>query len=293
MTEMPQFATFGDLAARIGGWEGRHSIEAPLGALMRRGRHDEAQAALASYVALFPDAALQQVVRSFSADRLVIGGWDRFHAMVQHTGANVTAIALSGNVFDYCGSANHFSANHFSDSDRRHLQRVHLLCTYYADPHPEAGDPAGLAAHIDEHGVDWLGEFDEIDTTLWLNGAEPLMVAINGTGSRQSDRGSEAMMIVCAWWLMFHLHRAVARDLEQLDLGQSLPILVTAQDFSIEIASFYEASGDTDPRDFEAARPKDADEIRHKINQLEQELWAARKQRKKAGKTGRARLSRP
>jgi hypothetical protein len=279
MTAMPQFATFDALAERICGWEGRRSIEAPLGAMMRHGRHDEAEAALASYVALFPDAGLRQVVRSFTADRLVIGGWDRFHALARHTHAKVAAVALSGNVFDYRGPD-----IHLSDGERTHLQRVHLVCTYYDEPHPEADDPARLAAHIDEHGVNWLGEFDEIDTTLRLNGAEPLMVAINSTGSRGSDRSSQAMMFVCAWSLMFHLHRAVARDLAQLDFGASLPILVTAQDFSVEVASFYHASGATDPRDFEEARPKNADEIRHKIFQLEQELWAARKREKKRAK---------
>lgn len=288
MTAMPQFATFDDLADRVGGSDGRRSIEAPLGALMRRGRHDEAQAALASYVALIPDAALRQVVRSFSADRMVIGGWDGFHAMVEHSGANLAAIALSGNVFDYCGEA-----NHLSDSANSHLRRISLLCTYYTEPHPEAGNPARLAAHIDEQGVDWLGDFDEIDTALWINGAEPLTLAINSTGSRQKDRGSKAMMFVCAWWLMFHLHRAVARDLARLNFGGKLPILVTAQDFTVDIACFHEATGDTDPRDFEAARPKDPDEICRKMMQMAGELMAARKrERKRAKREERAYLDR-
>jgi len=92
---------------------------------------------------------------------------------------------------------------------------------------------------------------------------------------------------------MFHLHRAVARDLAQLDFGYDLPILVTAQDFTVEIASFHEASGSTDPRDFEAARPKDAEEIRDKIRQLEWELMSARRrERKRAKKEERAYLDR-
>jgi hypothetical protein len=288
MNAVPRFATFDSLAEAVRGHDGRRRIEASLAALLHRGDHAEAQAALASYIALFPDPALRQVVSSFSSDRLVIGGWDAFHGMARRYRAGLAAIAFSGNGLSYSEPV-----HYLAEAEYRKPERVLLVCTYYEETHPLAGDPAAMAAHLDQYGTYWINDFDEIHTTLWLNGADPMMAALNTLGSRSSDPDSEAMMFVCGCWLVFHLHRAVARDLAQLDFGCSLPILVTAQDFSVEIASLHEASGSTDPRDFEAARPKDADEIREKIRQLEWELMAARKrERKRAKKEEREYLDR-
>ncbi len=288
MNAVPRFATFDSLAEAVRGSDGRRRIEASLATLLHRGDHAGAQAALASYIALFPDPALRQVVSGFSSDRLVIGGWDGFHAMARRCRAALAAISFSGNGLTYSEPF-----HYFAEADSRKPERVLLVCTYYEERHPLTGDLAAMAADLDRDGAHWINDFDQIDTTLWLNGADPMMAALNMTGSRSSDRDSETMMFVCGWWLMFHLHRAVARDLTQLDFGYELPILVTAQDFTVEIASFHEASGSTDPRDFEAARPKDAEEIRDKIRQLEWELMSARRrERKRAKKEERAYLDR-
>lgn len=281
MTELPRFATFDRLAEAFGERRFAYQLADQLTALIRHKQADAAEAALSSYIALFPDAGLRQIVGTFSADRLVIAGWDKFFGGIRHNKACVAAIALSGHGTDYTGSRNHLDA-----TEQARPERIGLECYYYAEPHPMVGDLAALAGQLDEHGDSWYGDFDDIDVALMLNGADPMLAALRKVAA-QTDRDDPAgrvMLTICEWWLMLHVHRAVERDLAKLDFGRDFPVLVTSHDFGDGFASFYEASGDTDPRDFEAARPKDADEIRHEINQLERELWAARKREKKRAK---------
>lgn len=288
MTGIPHFATFEDLVEAVAGWEGRRRIEVPLGNLLRRGRHAKGEAALASYIDLFPDAALKQVVGKFSADRLVIGGWDRFHASVRRSRARVAAISFPGQAMDYHGPTDHFFVDEFKPKER-----VGLLCSFFTDAHPMAGDPEGMTAHLEEHGERWLGDFDEIDVALSLNGAEPLLAAFRKALAWRPERDGEAMKTVCEWWTMFHLHRAVARDLVRLDFGQSLPILVTADSFGDGFPCFYEASGDVHPIDFEAKCPKDTEETCRKLNEDLLEWMKARsRENKRAKKEERAYLDR-
>lgn len=281
MTELPRFASFDRLAEAFGEGRFAYQLADQLTALIRHKQAAAAEAALASYIALFPDPGLRQIVGTFGAGRLVIAGWDGFYDGIRHYKAGVAAIALSGHGIDYTGSRNHLDG-----TEQCRPERIGLECYYYTEPHPMVGDQAALAGQLDEHGDSWFGDFDGIDVALLLNGADPMLAALRKVAAEtgRDDPARRVMLTICEWWLMLHVHRAVERDLAKLDFGHDLPVLVTSHDFGDGFASFYHASGHVHPVEFEAARPRDQEEIAQKLRHDFVRWTEARKREKKRAK---------
>ena len=281
MTELPRFASFDRLAEAFGEGRFAYQLADQLTALIRHKQAAAAEAALASYIALFPDAGLRQIVGTFGAGRLVIAGWDGFYDGIRHYKAGVAAIALSGHGIDYTGSRNHLDG-----TEQCRPERIGLECYYYTEQHPMVGDQAALAGHLDEHGDSWFGDFDGIDVALLLNGADPMLAALRKVAAEtgRDDPARRVMLTICEWWLMLHVHRAVERDLAKLDFGRDVPVLVTSHDFGDGFASFYHASGDVHPVEFEAARPRDQEEIAQKLRHDFVRWTEARRREKKRAK---------
>lgn len=279
MSETPRFSSFIELADALGDRRRHRALAQFLTGLIRHKRIDEAEILLWDFIGLLPDTGIVQTLRSFSAARLIIGGWDKLHARIRRADAGVVAIAFSGDAVGDAGARYHFDTGPLEMEER-----IRFECYFFNEPHPLAGNLPGMAKNLDEFGDDWLGEYDDMDVPLWVNGCAPVIGARRRAAAKGSDFDRNAMSVVSEWWLMVQIHRAIARDLAKLDFGRELPVLMTARGFGDGFASFYEATGDLHPIEFEAERPKGQEELYEAWQRTTFDLSKAHKQERKRRK---------
>jgi hypothetical protein len=230
--------------------EGRGAFHDAMAALIRSGRHSEADVVLARLLAAVP-SELSAIGLALPAENVAVTGWDAFNTQIEVIslrGEPVTAVGI-----DITGQGD------ATDAEGRREQL--LETSYYTDAGGFRFSAASrddlLAASAAGKTPSWVGCFADLDGSLSSSGLAPLYDALlRRSGRRWSHLKTDAERLdnlagfLAGWLRHLRVHQAVGRGLVENGLARNIPVIVGTNEVAPYFTAVYYPA---EVRDYRAA----------------------------------------